>query len=85
MKAGGGIVVAGEGWYSPLRVLMDVEVDSAFPVETITLLVSCLIAEGEGDIKIGSDCKGAMAAVNKKNIPRVLKLPVRVVHLIVRD
>ena len=67
VKAGGGIVVAGEGWYSPLRVLMDVEVDSAFPVETITLLVSCLIAEGEGDIKIGSDCKGAMAAVNKKN------------------
>ena len=65
--AGGGIVVAGEGWYSPLRVLMDVEVDSAFPVETITLLVSCLIAEGEGKIKIGSDCKGAMAAVNKKN------------------
>ena len=24
VKAGGGIVVAGEGWYSPLRVLMDV-------------------------------------------------------------
>ena len=46
---------------------MDIEVDSAFPVETISLMAGCVIAEGMGEIEIGVDCRGAMAAVNGRN------------------
>ena len=68
IKAGGGIaILTDDGLFSPLRVLMDIEVDSAFPVETITLMAGCVIAEGMGEIEIGSDCLGAMAAVDGRN------------------
>ena len=68
VKAGGGIVIQDEeGFFTPIRVVMDIEVDSAFPVETITLLTGCIIGGGKGKIEIGSDCLGAMAAVRKKN------------------
>jgi hypothetical protein len=68
VTAGGGIVIQGDdGLYTPLRILMDVEVESAFPVETITLIASCLIGEGKGSIEIGTDCKGAQAAVKGRN------------------
>ena len=68
VKAGGGMVVQDEeGYYHPLRVIMDVEVESAFPVETITLLAACIIGEGEGKIEIGTDCLGAMAATRRRN------------------
>ena len=42
VKAGGGIaILTDDGLFIPLRVLMDIKVDSAFPVETITLLAGC--------------------------------------------
>ena len=75
IKAGGGIaILTDDGLFSPLRVLMDIEVDSAFPVETISLMAGCVIAEGMGEIEIGSDCLGAMAAVDgrTKDFKRLL-------------
>ena len=46
---------------------MDVDVESAFPVETITLMATCVIGEGKGKIDIGSDCLGAIVAIRRKN------------------
>jgi hypothetical protein len=67
--AGGAIIVEEEGgYYSPIRVEMDLEVDSAFPVETIALLGACELGRClGGEISIHTDCKGAMAAVRKRN------------------
>jgi len=37
VQAGGAIVLAGDNWYSPLYVEMDLETEGAFQVETISL------------------------------------------------
>jgi hypothetical protein len=57
----------GNNWFSPLAIEMDIEVESAFPVETIALIAGCESAIELGKIRVNSDCKGAIAAVNKKN------------------
>ena len=66
VKAGGAVVLAGNNWYSPLFVEMDMETEGAFQVETISLLAGCLIAE-EMEVTISTDCKGAMAAEGGRN------------------
>ncbi len=46
VQAGGAIVLAGDNWYSPLYVEMDLDdTEGAFQVETISLLGGCLIGE----------------------------------------
>ena len=66
VKAGGAIVLAGENWYSPLFVEMDLDTEGAFQVETISLLGGCLIGEDK-QVEINTDCKGAIAAEGKRN------------------
>ncbi len=57
VQAGGGLVLEGENWYSPLFVEMDMETEGAFQVETVTLLTECLIAEDD-EVEVNTDCIG---------------------------
>jgi hypothetical protein len=51
IKEGGAIVIAEEGgYYSPIRIDMDFEVESAFPVETISILGACeMVSHGQAE------------------------------------
>ena len=55
----------GDEWY-PIFVELDIEVDSAFDVELMSLLVAIIIA-GEKDVKIFTDCKSAIGVVTGGN------------------
>jgi hypothetical protein len=66
IKAGGAVVLAGENWYSPLFIEMDLETEGAYQTEVISLLAGCLAVE-KLTIEVGTDCKGAMAAEQGKN------------------
>ncbi len=61
-----GIILAGENWYSPLFIEMDLETEGAFQVETISLLAGSVIGK-DCQVDIHTDCRGAMAAEKKKN------------------
>jgi hypothetical protein len=66
IKAGGAVVLAGENWYSPLFIEMDLDTEGAYQTEVISLLAGCLAVEGE-ELDIKTDCMGAMAAERGKN------------------
>ena len=65
-KAGGAIILSdGESWVHRLHVDIDVEVNSAFDVELISILIANEIAASLGSkVVIHSDCQAAINVAN---------------------
>jgi hypothetical protein len=66
VEAGGAVILGKGEKYLCLHIRIDLDTDSAFEVEMISLLVAIEIA-GSRDITIYSDCKSALSLLNGRN------------------
>jgi hypothetical protein len=66
VKAGGAVILGKGDRYLCIHVAIDIETESAFEVEMISLLIAIDIA-GTRDVTIYSDCKSALSLLNGRN------------------
>ena len=65
VKAGGAVVLSNGEWFYNIEVEMDVEVESAFDTELISILIACEIAKRRRNgVRIFSDCNSAIKVGN---------------------